>query len=163
MDRPSPNDSREDLMAEAVALVERVELTIDSGGGPIVIGFRKDGCASFYFDQDPVYQFNTAGELRRAYLQGKRYKADKGALVALDKRRAAEEVQLVRQELSPAETAEILAEGKRRLEALQAALEARRFKIAGQVPQGADITGRALAWLTALPRPLVLARVPNAR
>lgn len=38
---------REDLLAEAVALVERVELSTDSSEVPVVIGFRKDGCASF--------------------------------------------------------------------------------------------------------------------
>src|SRR5204863_2544475 len=72
--------SREDLLREATALVERIEL-IPNGStsdGRIVAGFRRNGALSVFFGEDPVYQFNAAGELRRAYTDGKLLKADRG-------------------------------------------------------------------------------------
>ena len=41
--------NREDLLREATALVERVELHVPAFEEPIVVGFRRDGCASFLF------------------------------------------------------------------------------------------------------------------
>ena len=43
---------REDLLREAVALVERIEVQTAREQGTVVIGFRRDGAASVYFD-DP--------------------------------------------------------------------------------------------------------------
>src|SRR5688572_18570527 len=58
---------REDILREATALVERVELLIPEFPEPIVAGFRRDGSASFFFGADPVLQFNAQGKLRRAF------------------------------------------------------------------------------------------------
>ena len=84
--------SREDLLREATALVERIELRI---AGPmsvkhdrddhVVVGFRANGSASFFFGEDPVYQFNSAGQLRRAYCGGLLIKAAHGRLVSLQR------------------------------------------------------------------------------
>lgn len=153
---------REDLLAEAVALVERMELRLASGE-PVVVGFRKDGCASFFFDQDPVYQFNTAGELRRVYHAGLRYKADGRKLVSLEPRRQTNEVTMVRHEISTDETAALLSEAERRLDGLQGALAEGRFTLVGRVPAEVDVARRTLAWLADRLRPLVLADAPNAR
>jgi hypothetical protein len=105
---PSRESDREDLLREATALVERAELKIVGHAEPIVIGFRKDGSASFFFGADPVYQFNSAGELRRAYIGGLLYKAERGHLVALRRERTATEVSLVRSELTAYETTAFL-------------------------------------------------------
>jgi len=153
---------REDLLAEAVALVERMEVTLASGE-PVVVGFRKDGCASFFFDQDPVYQFNTAGELRRVYYSGLRYKADGRKLVSLEPRRQTNEVAMVRHAISADETAAMLSEAERRLDGLQAALAEGQFTLIGRVPVEVDVARRALAWLTVRIQPLVLADAPHAR
>ena len=59
---------REDLMREATALVQRAEFS--AGGKPVFVGFRTNGAASVFFDSDPVYQFNSNGELRRAFVAG---------------------------------------------------------------------------------------------
>ena len=90
---------REDLLAEATALVERAELRIAGFAEPIVVGFRRNGAASIYFGQDAAYHFNTANELRRAFIGGTLYKADRGRLAALVRRRTAAEVELVRHDL----------------------------------------------------------------
>src|SRR5512134_1308657 len=99
---------REDLLREATALVERAELQLPSFAEPIVVGFRSGGAASFFFGSDPVYQFNSTGQLRRAFVAGKLLKAERGRLVALARERTAEEVALVRTGLDPAEQAELL-------------------------------------------------------
>src|ERR1700704_5517811 len=93
--------SREELLREATALVERVELipNVAISDGHIVAGFRRNGALSVFFGEDPVYQFNAAGELRRAYTNGKLLKADRGRLAALQRVRTQNEVQLVRHEL----------------------------------------------------------------
>ena len=41
-------EDREDLLAEATALVERAELVVEGAAESVVIGFRRDGCASIY-------------------------------------------------------------------------------------------------------------------
>src|SRR3954447_20411722 len=94
---------REDLLREATALVERIELTVGGFDLPVVCGFRRDGAASFYFGADPVYQFNAVGQLRRAFVAGRLIKAERGRLVALSRERTENEVALVRHELSAAE------------------------------------------------------------
>src|SRR5437588_282047 len=80
---------REDLLREATALVERAELAVADWPEPVVIGFRRDGAASIYFGGDPVYQFNARGELRRAFVADRLFKAEHGILAALDRQRSA--------------------------------------------------------------------------
>src|SRR5262245_2457169 len=98
---------REDLLREATALVERIELAPRSAAGSatahVIAGFRRDGGLSIFFGDDPVYQFNAAGELRRAYCEGKLVKAVGGRLANLSRLRTVGEVQLVRHDLSDAE------------------------------------------------------------
>src|SRR5688500_8421146 len=100
--------NREDLMREATALIERAELVLPGAAEPVVVGFRRDGSASFFFGADPVYQFNAAGELRRAYVGGLLYKAVSRHLVALRRERTETETILLSCELSGEETAHFL-------------------------------------------------------
>ena len=86
---------RENLIAEATALVERVELLLAGVPEPIVAGFRAEGSASLFFGDDPVYQFNARGQLRRAFVGGRLYKADAGRLVEMTRQRQAGRIQLV--------------------------------------------------------------------
>src|SRR3954453_924358 len=100
---------REDLLREATALVERVELQVDGLEQPIVVGFRRDGSASFFFGAEAVYQFNSAGEFRRGYIDGLLYKAERGSVIALERERSETAVNLRRIELSAQQTDAILA------------------------------------------------------
>lgn len=138
---------REDLLSEATALVERVELRVASLSTPVVVGFRREGAASFYFDADPAYHFNSAGQLRRVFASGLLYKAERGRLVSLDRRRTAGEVQLVRHELTAEETSRFLASLAANLLALSEALAQCRFERLRQQPEQADVVGRVRAWL----------------
>jgi hypothetical protein len=150
--------SREDLLREATALVERIELaprTVgaaaaeDNAGDRLVAGFRSDGALSIFFGEDPVYQFNAAGELRRAYSDGTLVKAVRGRLTSLERVRKPHEVQLVRHELTAAEEVALIQRMTDLLRELASSLDAGRFEVIGQVPRDANVLGRLRAWLAA--------------
>lgn len=152
---------REDLLGEATALVDRVELLVDGFADPVVVGFRQQGAASFYFGADPVYQFNARGELRRAYCDGLLYKADGGRLAAMNRRRTGEAVELVRRDLSEDEQA---AFGKRmaaRLCQLRDALAEDRYEVRGEVSTTGDAVADVRRWLAKTPLPPPIAHRPN--
>jgi hypothetical protein len=149
--------NREDLLHEGTALVERVELvprSADSTGSlsvladePIVAGFRADGALSVFFGSDPVYQFNAAGELRRAYRDCLLFKAVDGRLVSLRRERNEHEVRLVRHELSDAEQQEFLAAMSNRLRDLSALIATNEYDVAGQVPEDGTVLAKVRAKL----------------
>jgi hypothetical protein len=154
---------REDLLAEATALVERVELSIAGESEPVTAGFRRDGALSVYFGSDPVYQFNAVGELRRAYRGGLLYKAERGRLVELRRERSPAEVALVRRELSDAETAALLSAARARLAKLHESLAGGTVQIVGQVPEECEVASRVRQLLADLPASLPVASTPRAK
>ena len=155
---------REDLLREATALVERIELapTDTEAGEHIVIGFRADGAASVYFGGDPAYHFNADGELRRAYADGLLFKAEKGSLVSLERVRTGNEVQLLRRPLPDAQQTDFLTAMQARLRALAEQTANDALVTIGQMPADADVHGRALAWLSNTSA-VQIARSPHAR
>ena len=148
---------REDLLREATALVERVELRLTEQPESIVAGFRRDGSASFFFGQSPVYQFNGRRELRRAYVGGLLYKVDSGKLVEMRRERTATAVELRSRSLSPEETSKFLLGAEDCLKRLRDALVARIAEVIGQVPGDKDVASRVATWLQELPA-IVLAK-----
>lgn len=152
---------REDLLAEATALIERAELRLAAETEPIVAGFRRDGSASVYFGADPAYHFNATGELRRAYSSGKLFKAERGKLVSLLRLRRPDKVILSRQELNNDEQQAFLAELARRFGLLRMALVGGKYQLVGQVPEAADVAGRIVRWLEGLPLPPPVAAFPR--
>ncbi len=152
---------REDLLAEATALVERAELRIAAAAEPVVVGFRANGAASLFFGQNEAYHFDPASQLRRAYLDGRLYKADRGRIASLERRRTDAEVQLVRHDLDADESARFLARLQERIAQLRGALAAGRADWLRQVPENADVRGRVTNWLASLPEPIEIARSPH--
>ncbi len=142
---------REDLLAEARALVERVSLRIVGAADEVIVGFRRDGCASVYLNPDRAYHFNTAGQLRRAYIDGLLVKAEHARLASLRRERTAGAVELVRHDLSQQETQVFLEAMRCELVALGGSLAAGSFEVIGQMPDGVDVVGRVRTWLAALP------------
>lgn len=154
---------REDLLREATALVERVELTVRGFEEPVVCGFRRDASASFYFGAEAVYQFNAAGQLRRAFLAGRLLKAERGRLIALTRERSEQEIALVRHDLATDELAVLIAELSGRLTRLEQALQAGDYSVHGEVPPGGNVIGHVLEWLKNRPAAVEIAAVPNVR
>ncbi len=90
---------REDLIREAAALSPRIEWGIVGEPGVVFAGLKRNGALSLYFDQDPVYQFDVEGRLRRAYVDGFLYRSDGDRLAELHRERSETETVLVRQDI----------------------------------------------------------------
>jgi len=155
---------REDLLRGATALAERIEFApaATEDGEHVVIGFRADGAMSIYLGGDTAYHFNSLGQLRRAYGDRLLYKAQRGELVALERIRQENEVQLVRRPLSRAEQANFLATMHERLRDLADRYNHHALVPIGQVPAEADVLGRALDWLEQAHR-VTIAESPHVR
>ncbi len=154
---------REDILREATALVERAELRVAGFHDDIVIGFRRDGCGSIFVGPDPVYQFNSAGELRRAYQAGKLIKAERGKLVSLSRQREASQVLMQRHELNETETSAFVEQMNSDLLRLREALHEGNVTIAGQIPPDGEVVERIRRWLDSLGNELAIARRPHAQ
>lgn len=153
---------REDLLREATALVERAELQIPGEPEPVTVGFRAGGSLSIYFGGDPVVQFNAAGQLRRAFIDGLLYKAERGRLVALRRERTEQEVVLQRQEVGDHEQALLLDTIRQRLTRLRTAVEHHEFMLVGEVSSTTGVAARVAKWLAEITEPLRVASRPNA-
>lgn len=154
---------REDLLRQATALSRRVELAVDGFSENVVLGFRRGGEASVFFGSDPVYQFDSHDQLRRAFHHDRLLKAEDGRLVALRRHRTPTEVQLVRHALDESQTAGLLLEARSQLAHLHAQLLAGKFELVGQVPPHEPVTQQAMAWLAALPEEIAVAARPNVQ
>jgi hypothetical protein len=155
--------ARENLIAEATALVERVELLLAGLPEPVVAGFRPDGSASLFFTDDPVYQFNSRGHLRRAFVGGRLYKADAGRLVEMTRNRPAGQVQLTSRRLPAEASAEFIAALRARLNDLASQLESGQAQILAEVPPQGGVAVRLGQWLGALRGQIEIATTPHAR
>jgi hypothetical protein len=151
---------REDLLRDATAFAQRVLLKIPHGTQTVFAGFRKGGGVSIYFGSDPVYHFNQAGELRRAYCESKLLKAERGALAMLDRQRPGGQVLLVRHDLTAAETEKFKRQALSDLQSLHHALLNGQAQVLGRVPQDTDLIQRLTDWLSGLPR-MIIARSPH--
>ena len=155
-------EDREDILREATALVERVELKLDHLAEPLVVGFRQTSGPAFFFGADPVYQFNSQGQLRRGYRHGKLIKAEAGRLIELERERTATTVNLLRHALDEQQSNEYMQQLSERLGLLGRALLGGEFQVIGQVPAERDVVGRIIQWLAELPESPVIADRPNA-
>lgn len=137
---------REDLLRDATALKKRIAFRTPDGG-EVFVGFRASCAASIYLDQDPAYHFNSAGQLRRAYVDGYLLKAVRGQLVRMHRQRPGGEVQLVSRPLNKTETGRLLEKVLRELQTVRDALRDQKYLIVGEVPKDSDVQNLALDWL----------------
>lgn len=138
---------REDLLGEATALVERAELRLADEPQPLFAGFRANGAASFYFGSEPVYQFNSRGQLRRAFVDGVPLKAEQGRLVVLRRVLSPDATNLERHVLDAEESAAWMDSMKTRLGQLLQILQAERYTVVGQVPENGSVVQRVITSL----------------
>lgn len=139
---------REDIMREATALRRRASFAVEGLPEPIVAGFRARDFFSVFFDQDPVYQFDDNGRLRRAYRNGLLYRTQGSTLARLTRVRTKEQTELQRTDLTADELAEFLNEMRGFIEALLAALESGVVPTE-KVPADADFSSEIIAALEA--------------
>ena len=132
MDRTESD--RDDLMAEAVAMTRRVELTIPGEETLIVTGFRANGWLSIYLGPDLMYQFDEHGRLRRAFVNGLLFRTQGTTLAQLHRQRTDTETILLRRDLSNSELAEFRLALFNRATAFHERLTKREVVIVRQVP-----------------------------
>jgi hypothetical protein len=158
---------REDLLAEARNLIERVSLRLAGQAGgkgdEIIAGFRRDGSLAIYFSPQQVYQFTSFGALRRAFVDDMLYKAQRGMLVAMRRDRTAEAVHLVSRPLTANEQRDFLTTMRQALDTLQQGLQSGAYHCLGKVPADADVSQRVLAWLDQFAANISIAQAPNSR
>lgn len=94
---------REDLIKEATAYVRRAEFSLKSTGAIVFVGIRRDDVLAIYYDQDPMYQFDVEGRIRRALVDGVLFRGQGESLSRLQRQRSAQETVLTRSDLSRAE------------------------------------------------------------
>ncbi len=153
---------REDLLAEAKALVERAAIRVHGQDHETVVGFRPDGSVSFYLSPARVYHFTSDGRLRRAFVDDLLYKAERGRLVALRRQRTDKEVALVRDELDDTRQAAFLATMQFELQTLCQAIESGQFRLLGQVPDGTGVLHGISRWIARHAVQMAVAQSPRA-
>jgi hypothetical protein len=160
--------AREDLLRDAVALVARAAIQMESpgragGDETIVVGFRREGAFSIFFGEEPVFHFTSGGELRRAFVDGRIIKVESGRLCEALKGDSGGRVQLVARPFSEDESAHLLRAIADRINELEGALASGRFTLVGQVPAGEDVPGRSLAFMRSLPAALPIAKSSHVK
>ena len=140
MDRSLENN--EDLLADATALVERAQLELPAMNDPFIFGFRTNGALSLFFEDEAAYHFNQRDELRRIFLYGKRYKAEKGQLLSVDRIPQTRGVRLQSAALDLEQTKKLLCGMNQRLDAIDSLFDAGRYRIIEKIPMHGDIITR---------------------
>ena len=157
-------NDREDLLREAIGLVDRVEIRVCGWTASLVAGFRDQGAVSLFVGQDEVYQFDTHLALRRGYWQGKLLKAERGRLVELTRQRTPTQTLLQRRALSSDEEQAHLRRLSGRLEQLRTSLREGRFETLGEVSKsGSPVIPRLAHWLDTFPATVAIADTPRLR
>jgi len=139
-----PARHSEDRMREAVALTERVELQGLDAVLTIFAGFRPDDRLSLYFGDDPYYQFDSEGRLRRALVGGRLFRTQGSGLAALTRTKEAQATVLVRHDLDSDELERFRMDMLDRLRTFRDSLAAGRLRAVRQVPRDAPIVERIL-------------------
>ncbi len=154
--------NREDILREATALIERIEVELPGYSEPLVVGFRSDGSVSVFVGPDPVFQFNSRHQLRRAFVAGKLIKAERGKLISLEKQRIGTQVKMLGTELDAASSDALLTNASDHLHVLERHLRDGTGKVLRQVPETVDVATRVRDWLEGLSTPLTIAARPHA-
>lgn len=154
---------RENLLRDAKSLTEHAELIVANRNENVFFGFRREGSCSVYLGSDPVYHFNSAGELRRAFAKGLLYKADRGRLASLNRRRHDHEIQLQRNDLNHLEIIDFCQQVEQDLAELKKVIKSNQYELVGQVPETVDIIAKFAQWLAQQDGQIEIAELPNVK
>ncbi len=132
---------REDLFAEAVAFVRKIELSVATDERPetIVAGYRRNGLFTVYLSPDEMYQFTEASLLRRAFVDGAMYRTQGATLAKLTRHRTADVSELLRIDLAADELTAFLDRTRRHLHHLLNVLVYERYRVVRQFPINEDL------------------------
>ena len=144
---------KEDLMVEATALVARAEFCREMNAAHktmwriATVGFRKDGSCTVYFEQDPFYQFDVDGLLRRSFDRGLLFRTQSTTLAQLQRDRTDDRTTLSRVDLSTSALKDFQRRMRIHLEELQNGFEAGALKMLRCVSDDSDMPDRTTCFL----------------
>ncbi|GAB4141949.1 MAG: hypothetical protein Tsb009_11990 [Planctomycetaceae bacterium] len=138
---------REDLLAEATALIRRAEFAASHEPEPVTAGIKRSGYFSIYFGGDPVYHFNDRHQLRRAFVKGFLFRTQGTTLSRMRRNRTEEATVLQRTDLNAVELEAFLQEMRQRLAKFVACIEAGEVTVMRAVPAGDDFLAETLGFL----------------
>ncbi|QDV67805.1 hypothetical protein Poly24_15090 [Rosistilla carotiformis] len=152
-----PQD-REDLLAEASGLPVRGALRLPDDW-EVVVGFRDDGSASWFFAADPVFQFDPQFQLRRAYCDGIRYAVAGGQIVRLEQLASTGRIHLTKHPLDRQQSDQLLDRWKQNIHQVRTAFENKTHRWEGaSVPIDA-FEHKVMQWISDVPSPPPIAKV----
>ena len=130
---------REDLIREATALRRRAEWNVPGEPENVIAGFRADGSPSIYFGPDPVYHFDEAGRLRRAFVEEQLFRTQGDTLARLTRTRTDSATELRRSDLVKNDLNQFLTKMKERLTRFQQSLSQKQFTLVRKIPDDDEI------------------------
>lgn len=152
--------SEEDLLREATALKERMEVSID--GDAWLWGRRANGAVSV-FCGEMVWQFNTRQEIRRAFADNHRLKSEQGRFVRLERIGQRGSMRFHETVLDDEQQNNLLEKARDSLATMAKALERPNAVVQAADGDTNEMTAAARQWLNdRLAGPLVIAEAPHA-
>lgn len=136
---------REDLIREAVAMPERGEFRVPGLDELVTVGFRVTAAMSIFIGQDPVYQFDPAGRLRRAFANGLLYRSQQSTLARLQRVRTETATQLQRSDLSQDDLSDFRTLMHQRLSFISDSIRDQTIQVIRAVPADVDLRPRIAA------------------
>ncbi len=151
---------REDLLRDGRNMPLRGECVVD--GVVVVIGFRREGQVSLYCGPDPVFQFNSKRQLRRVFLDGRRFAARSGGLVELTRETRGGRVQFCSTPLDGPTRAKLLSALNDWLRKIHESVDADDGRWRTAEDCETPFKQRLREWFEELPVVPVIAASPNA-
>lgn len=147
---PRKEEDKEDLITDGTALIHRAEFfCADAPWKVVTVGYRFNGFLSVYLDQDPFYQFDDHGRLRRALMNGLLYRSQGQSLVELTRDRSSHErTVLARRDLSQSEQQQFVTKMKSRLATFHSLLAGGELRLGRRITQDAEFDDRLAGSLT---------------
>ncbi len=138
---------KEDLIRQATAWDRRVEFACPNE--TVVVGLTQHGSVSLCFDDEPIFQFNSQGELRRVFDAGI-IKAERGRLVRLTKRRTSDTVNMHRATMSDRQQKDYLDQLLQRMCEFQRQIDRGAAVVTRQVPDTFPAVESVTNWLLSI-------------
>lgn len=151
---------REDLMREATAYHRRILLR-DVERTTIFVGLRSTGGWSIYFEEDPVFQFNAQGKLRRVHFAEQNYGAEGGELRLLQRTQRGGHVSLNKVDCKPLEL-EICQDCTQRLAVLTQQFEQGAIEVLERFPADSDFVAAVIELMRGVVCNFAIAESANA-
>ena len=156
-------EPREDLIRDATALVQRAALKIAGEELTYVLGLRSNGSLSVFCGEDPVFQFDSQGLLRRVYLGGERLTAREGRLFRLIRQAESGRMAMRHERLAEDEETQIIGQIRDTLGSLRRHLQPGAVTVIDQFPRDSTVLKTLSDSLDQIGDEIIVARSPHAR